>query len=114
MCEGMHRAAPLKGVTLDTGAFNPLAADEAVGVWRPTRAARGPSIDAQFGARGLAGDEPRFLNLSTGPPGFPDAPRQGEKLEVEEAEGTPPVDVPSIQLACRVEEALLIMGFGFW
>jgi hypothetical protein len=119
ICEGIRGAALPKGVTLGVGALGAgvlvsLVVGIAVEFRRPTCAVVGPSMAAQ-GGTGLAGDGPEFLNLSTGPFEFPGAPRRGEKLEVEEgAEGAPPVDVLCIQLACRVDDAQSITGFGFW
>jgi hypothetical protein len=99
---------------LGAGALVSLVAGIAGEFRRPTLVVIGLSMAAR-GGTGLAGDGPGFLNLSAGPFEFPTAPRRGEKLEVEEgAEGAPPVDVLSIRLACRVDEAQSMTRFGFW
>jgi hypothetical protein len=108
------RSGTSKGSRLGYGSLDVFGGGHRRGVQETYSRGIGPSIAAR-GGTGLVGDEPGILDLSAGPFEFPTALRRGKKLEVEEgAEGAPPVDVLSIRLACRVEEAQLMIGFGFW
>ncbi|KAJ7366313.1 hypothetical protein DFH08DRAFT_948344 [Mycena albidolilacea] len=60
--EGMCGLAPLKGACLEAGAATPLVTEAAVGVWRPTRAAKGASTEEQAVAGVFAGTGPVVLD----------------------------------------------------
>ncbi|KAJ7334617.1 hypothetical protein DFH08DRAFT_813693 [Mycena albidolilacea] len=93
-----------KGSCLQGWGSQTLAAKAVVGVWRPTWAANGARTEERVVAIGLAGVGPAVLDTS-----------KWEELELEaEAECLSTGAAISIRDACRVEAALLIVGFGLW
>jgi hypothetical protein len=115
MWEGILGVTLPKGGPFGTGATTPLAAEAAVGVIRPTRAVRGARTeerDVGIGRPGAGGME--LLDASEHALGFPIALRLGEDPELEAgAAGSPVGAAISKCVACRVEVARLMIGFGF-
>jgi hypothetical protein len=116
ICEGIRGVILPKGGPLGAGAAIPLAAEAAVGVIRPTRAIRGASTEDRevgIGHPGAGGAE--LLDASDRTLGFPIALRRGEDPELEAGAVVSLVGAAiSKRVACRVEVARLIIGFGFW
>jgi hypothetical protein len=104
-----------KGGPFGTGAAIPLAVEAAVGVIRPTRAVRGARTEDREGGIGrpeAGGTE--LLETSDRALGFPIALRRGEDPELEAGAAVSPVGAAiSKRVACLVEVARLIVGFGF-
>jgi hypothetical protein len=104
-----------KGGPFGAGAAISLAAEAAVGVIRPTQAVRGARTeDREVGIGRPEAGGTELLDASDRTLGFPIAPRRGEDPELEAGAAVSPVGATiSKHVACLVEVARLIVGFGF-